>query len=231
MSTTTIRINQKTGRSTGNVIAQDHIAVAYAASITIVNNPNTEESTRKIGTLTGALTVIADTTNPLIGDRLILAYVADTSARTITYSTGFSTGTSTDTIAASTSGVSTFRYNGTTWDKITSAAPTSAGASSTVTRSSPAYAATLALTPAAGDNRYTVAQLTGAMTINITTTNMLVGDKTEFVFGADGTNRIVTFGTGMKTSGTMTVVASKFGGISFMYDGTELVAQGREITA
>jgi len=59
----------------------------------------------------------------------------------------------------------------------------------------------------------------------------VAGDQASFTFGADGTNRVVTFGTGMKSSGTLTVVASKWGGITFQYDGTQLVALGREITA
>lgn len=233
MSTTVVRSSIDTGRAFGNVIVQDYQTPTYAASLTITTLANAEETIVKVA-LTGALTLIAGTTNPLIGDKLILLLSADSTARAVTYSTGFTTTSTTDTVAASKTGVSEFIYNGTTWDKVSSINPAgtpAAGSGGAVTVSSPAYTATLALTPAAGANKYIVGQLTGAMTINVTTTNMVAGDITHFVFSADGTNRVVTFGTAMKTSGTMTVVASKFGGVSFMYDGTQMVALGREITA
>jgi len=234
MSTTVARSNQLTGRSRGSVIVQDYQTPTYAASIAITTLANAEETIVKVA-LTGNLTLTVGTTNPLIGDKLILILSSDSTARTITYSTGFATTSTSDTLAVSSTGTAMFRYNGDTWDKVSSINPSGtpggSGSSPAVTYASPAYAATLALTPAAGDSRYTVGQLTGAMTINITTTNLSAGNIVSFVFSADGTNRVVTFGTGMKSSGTMTVVASKFGGISFQYDGTQLVALGREITA
>jgi len=233
MSTTTFRESRKTGRSYGNVITQESQTPAYAASIAITTVATVCETTVKVA-LTGALTLTVGTTNPLIGDTLILILSTDSTARAITYSTGFSTAATSDTIAASSTATVSFRYNGTTWDKINSANPTgtpgTSGSPRPVTVSAPAYTATLALTPAAGDNRYNIA-LTGAMTINVTTTNMVAGDQATFTFGADGTNRVVTFGTGMKSSGTLTITASKWGGITFQYDGTQLVACGREITA
>lgn len=233
MSTTVARTNQQTGRSRGNVIVQDYQTPTYASSLAVTTLANSEETVVKLA-LTGNITLTVGTTNPLIGDKLIFLLSADSTARTVTYSTGFATTSTTDTVAASSTGTSTFRYNGTTWDKVSSINPggtPATGSGRAVTISAPAYSATLALTPAAGDNRYNVAQLTGAMTINLTTTNMVAGDILTFTFAADGTNRVVTFGTGMKTSGTMTVVANKFGGITLMYDGTQAVAMGREITA
>jgi hypothetical protein len=95
----------------------------------------------------------------------------------------------------------------------------------------PAYVATLALTPNAANAIYRPATLTGAMTINLTVTSAKVCDRLTFLFVADGTNRVVTFGTGTTSSGTLTVTASKKAAITFMFDGTAYVACGREISA
>ena len=94
----------------------------------------------------------------------------------------------------------------------------------------PAYAATLALVPLANDTIVNVQQLTGAMTINVTVTNLYIGDKIHFMFAADSTNRTVTFGTGCASTGTITVTASKYGYVDFMFNGTTLVETGRAAT-
>jgi len=95
----------------------------------------------------------------------------------------------------------------------------------------PAYAATLLVAPNASCTSYVVQQLTGAATINSSTGNAMPLDKITFLFNADSSNRVVTFGTGFSTSGTLTVTASKKASASFMYDGTSFVEVSRAITA
>lgn len=74
-------------------------------------------------------------------------------------------------------------------------------------------------------------QLTGAMTINATTTSLLQFDEVYFWFGTDGTQRVVTFGTGFLSSGTVTIPASKGAIVKAIFDGTNLNVLSREIYA
>ena len=96
----------------------------------------------------------------------------------------------------------------------------------------PVYAATSALVALSGFRViYAYAQLTGAMTINLTTTNLLQGDELEFWFEADSSQRIVTFGTGFISSGTVTVTAAKGATCKGVFDGTNVRIYAREIYA
>lgn len=98
-----------------------------------------------------------------------------------------------------------------------------------------AYAATdtLVLNNSNGnvDQHVCYAQLTGALTINVTATGLLQFDKVHFHFSADGTNRVVTFGTGFVSSGTVTVTASKDATVVGVFDGTNIKIFAREIGA
>ena len=80
---------------------------------------------------------------------------------------------------------------------------------------------------------FSYAQLTGAMTINAATTigNLTQGDLVIFLFEADGTERVVTFGTGFKSSGTVTVTAAKGATCLGVFDGTSVKIVAREIYA
>lgn len=80
---------------------------------------------------------------------------------------------------------------------------------------------------------FNYAQLTGAMTINAATTiaNLTQWDEVIFVFEVDGTQRIVTFGTGFKSSGTVTIPADKGARCRGIYDGTSICIYAREIYA
>ncbi|RYD57015.1 MAG: hypothetical protein EOP56_09415 [Sphingobacteriales bacterium] len=99
----------------------------------------------------------------------------------------------------------------------------------------PAYAASIAITTKEYSTTVMPAQLTGALTLTIgvgtSTTAPMKGDIVRFVFSADGTNRVVTFSTGFQSAGTLTVVASKFGSASFMFNGTAWIETGRALTA
>lgn len=92
------------------------------------------------------------------------------------------------------------------------------------------YAATVNLTPNAHKTLVNIVQLTGAITINISTTNAYAGDKVEIVTNADGTNRVVTFGPTTKNAGTQTITAAKWGTAAFVFDGTYWVETRRVIT-
>lgn len=77
------------------------------------------------------------------------------------------------------------------------------------------------------------AQLTGAMTINAATvvSRLSQFDKVYFHFSADGTGRVVTFGTNFKSSGTLTVAANQDATAVGVYDGTNIKIMHREISA
>lgn len=208
--------------TTGRTITQDYQTPAYAASVALA--PKSQLTTVKMGALTGVMTVTADVTIPFIGDEMNILFTGDSVDRVVTFTTGF-TGLSTITVSGNGYALVKVVYNGVKWCYAGSGTLNSSDVQT------PAYAATLSVTTTARSTRVLPAQLTGAMTINMVTTSAVAGDVLDFGFGADGTNRVVTFGTGLKTSGTLTITASKWGGIRFVYDGTQWIANGREITA
>jgi len=94
------------------------------------------------------------------------------------------------------------------------------------------FAATSALVlRAAKEQHVCYAQLTGAMTINATLTNLKQFDIVFLHFSTDGTQRIVTFGTGFISSGTLTIAASKDATAWGIFDGTNIKILGREVQA
>lgn len=218
---TLVRSQVKTGRASGNLIVQDYQNPAYAATVSLTTY--VEDTLIQIA-LTGACTIDLTLTNALVGDRIKFLLSADSSNRAVTYSIGFTSST-TDTVTANSTGVSEFVYNGTSWDKATYNYQ-----SSPVDIQTPAYAATISLTTTLRETKLIPALLTGALTINAVVTSAIAGDTLRVDFSADTTNRVVTFGTNFASAGTLTVTASKFAGISFMYNGTVWVEQGRAIT-
>lgn len=121
------------------------------------------------------------------------------------------------------------------------AAPTVAGSRDNTSRNitnefqDKAYAATIAITTTKNRTLVRVAQLTGALTVTCgvgsSTLPPVIGDRVTFLFSADGTNRVVTFSTGLQSSGTLTVTASKYGSAEFMFNGTTWVEVSRAVTA
>jgi hypothetical protein len=100
----------------------------------------------------------------------------------------------------------------------------------------PAYAATLAVTTTKANTLVKVAQLTGAMTVNVgvgtSTTAPFVGDTLAFIFSADTSARTVTLGTGLAGSASTVVVAiSKKATINFVFDGAAWVEVSRAVGA
>lgn len=198
--------------------------VTYASSITLTAAQlAAEEATIKIS-LTGALTIIAPTT--VDSDQLlILELTCDTTSRQVTLSTGFQTATIIQLPLSETT-ILYYRFNGTAWV---------ADRSIKHVISAVAYSATLAIAAASLNHEeviYTTAALTGALTLNITAvTSSKIGDRLTVLLLSDGTGRVVTFGTNIATVGTLTLIASKRGSCSFVFDGTKYVETGRAIEA
>lgn len=95
-----------------------------------------------------------------------------------------------------------------------------------------AYAATSAWVAKEAQKQHVCyAQLTGAMTINATLTSLPQFAEIVFFFDTDATQRIVTFGTGFLSSGTVTIPASKGAVVRGIYDGTVIRITSREIYA
>ena len=92
-------------------------------------------------------------------------------------------------------------------------------------KQTPDYAATLAVTVKQRDCFLQPATLTGAVTINLTIDAQLTaGAKLYLKVTADGTNRVVTLGTGFNAAATdITVTASTCFCRTFVYDGTDFV--------
>ncbi|HEY4874787.1 MAG TPA: hypothetical protein VIH86_04390 [Puia sp.] len=93
----------------------------------------------------------------------------------------------------------------------------------------PAYASTLSVTVKKNKTLIKVGTLTGNMTINAVLPSPApddnppyIGDSIDFLFSSDGVaDHIVTFGTGFKSTGTLTVASGKFGKANAMFDGNE----------
>ncbi len=184
--------------------------------------------------LTGAMTINATLTNLLQFDEVEFNFTADTSNRIVTFGTGFAQLVSngmvgaTVTIPASLNGTVKCLFDGTSL-RITNVDVEGRG----TTTESPAYATPLEVTDQyASRHIISPAQLTGALTYNATAvTKWIVGDEVVFHFSTDGTQRVVTFGTNILSSGTITIPASKTATARGFFNGTSICITGREISA
>lgn len=93
----------------------------------------------------------------------------------------------------------------------------------------PAYSATITIAPRMYETIIKPATLTGAMTVNANEGGAKKYDRLVFIFTSDGTGRVVTFGTNFIVYGTLTLIASKQGTVTFIYDGTNYVELSRTI--
>jgi hypothetical protein len=99
------------GDNTGRVLTYGYVAPTYAATYNIV--PKCYETTVKMGTLTGALTLTSSITQLYAADKLSIIFTADGTNRVVTFSTGFASGGNI-TVNASTTMTVNFVFNGTT---------------------------------------------------------------------------------------------------------------------
>src|SRR6267154_5442882 len=97
--------------NTGRVLTYGYVAPVYAATYNIV--PKSYETTVKMGTLTGALTLTSAITQLYAADKLSIVFTADGTNRVVTFSTGFASGGNI-TVNASTTMTVNFVFNGTT---------------------------------------------------------------------------------------------------------------------
>jgi hypothetical protein len=106
----------------------------------------------------------------------------------------------------------------------------------------PAYAATITLLIKGLIARTIIkpAVLTGAVTFNVNVVDPLsgdalngpfVGDVIEFYLVADGTSRVVTFGTGFLPTATLSVTTAKYAYAAFKFNGTGWIEIGSAVSA
>ena len=210
--------------------------VTSQASIPDVQSPNydtalTVTTTQRHTTvqygLTGPTTITMGVEGINMGDTVIFELTATGATRTVTFDTVTTTPTlATIAVTVALPSLIAFVFDGSTWVEMYRTDLRAAEKATSV-----AYVPTIAVTPSVARMNYmNVAQLTGAATINATVTNLAANDRVIFTFAADGTNRIVTFGTNMKSAGTITVTANKYATVSFIFDGTNLLELSRAVT-
>ncbi len=91
----------------------------------------------------------------------------------------------------------------------------------------PAYAAIVTVTPSKSSNVYAVGTLTGAITVNTSTTTSKVCDEMTLILAANSTSRVATFSTNIVSTGTLGVLASKQATIRFIFDGVNWIEIAR----
>jgi hypothetical protein len=208
-------------------------AYASTSAITPVS-PDAQPLHICYAVLTGAMTINATLTKLQQWQEVYFHFLADTSNETVTFGTGFTTMGNPqlvgDTLTVPIGKDATVR---TIFDGATLRVVHVSCAGRGETTESPAYAAAIEVTDQAA-KRHIVspAQLTGALTLNATAvTKHIVGDEFVFHFSTDGTQRIVTFGTGFLSSGTVTIPANKTATARGYFNGTSICITSREISA
>ena len=211
------------------------VAQAYASTSAITPAaPEGNELHVCYAQLTGAMTINATLTRLLQFQPVVFHFNADTSNRVVTFGTGFEVVAAymlvgaTLTVPIGADAVVRTVFDGTSL-RIVSVTCEGRGE----TTESPAYAAAIEVTDQAAKRHVvTPAQLTGALTLNATNvTKHIVGDEFVFHFSTDGTQRIVTFGTNILSSGTVTIPANKTATARGFFNGTSICITGREISA
>jgi hypothetical protein len=99
--------------NTGRTITIQYQAPVYAASIAL--KLSEAKNYVKVGTLTGALSLTAETTRPQIGDELTIMFTADGTQRTVTLSTGLTGSAATIVIPISKQATFTAVFDGVSW--------------------------------------------------------------------------------------------------------------------
>lgn len=209
-------------------------AYASTSAPVLVSNESGVDLHVCYAALTGAMTINANVSNLIQWQKVFFHFTADTTARIVTLGTGF------DLLSAPQMEDATFQvnissdallaciYDGTALRVV---ALVSEGRAASVEQ--PAYAAAIEVTDAsAKEHLVKPAQLTGALTLNATAvTKHKLGDRFVFMFATDGTQRIVTFGTNILSSGTVTIPANKTATAIGWFDGTSIRISNREISA
>lgn len=97
----------------------------------------------------------------------------------------------------------------------------------------PAYASAITVTTKEQYTDVYVGALSGALTLNVATTNAMIGDRLTVLFSTTGAgNKTVTIGTGIAaTASTIVVTAAKYGSLTCVFNGTAWVEVARSVTA
>jgi hypothetical protein len=211
------------------------IAQAYASTSAITPAaPEGNDLHYCYASITGAMTINTTLTKLKQFQKVFFHFTCDTTSRTITFGTGFITLAASQMRGATlilpiskNATVATF-FDGTDL-RITSVVCEGKGE----TIETPAYASAIEVTDASAKRHIVApAQLTGALTLNATAvTKHLLGDEFVFHFSTDGTQRIVTFGANILSSGTITIPANKTATARGFFNGTSICISGREISA
>lgn len=184
--------------------------------------------------LTGNMTINAGVSGLLQWQEVFFHFTADATARVVTLGTGFDVKAACQMedgafqVNISSDAVLHTIFDGTALRVLSLV---SEGRAATVEQ--PAYAASIEVTDqSAKEHLVKPAQLTGALTLNATAvTKHKLGDRFVFMFATDGTQRIVTFGTNILSSGTITIPANKTATAVGWFDGTSIRISSREISA
>jgi hypothetical protein len=184
--------------------------------------------------LTGAMTINANVAGLQQFQEVVFHFTSDTTARVVTLGTGFDLIAapqmegSTFTVTISSDAILRCVYDGVALRVLSLV---SEGRAATVEQ--PAYVAAIEVTDqSAKEHLVKPAQLTGALTLNATAvTKHMLGDRFTFMFATDGTQRVVTFGTNILSSGTVTIPANKTATAIGWFDGTSIRISNREISA
>jgi hypothetical protein len=184
--------------------------------------------------LTGAITINANVSNLIQWQKVFFHFTADTTARIVTLGTGFDIAAAPQMedggfqVNISSDAILQTIFDGTAL-RVLGLVSEGRGA----TTEQPAYAAAIEVTDqSAKEHLVKPATLTGALTLNATAvTKHKLGDRFVFMFATDGTQRVVTFGTNILSSGTITIPASKTATAIGWFDGTSIRISNREISA
>jgi hypothetical protein len=111
---------------TARTITQDYQNPAYAATIAIT--PVEQYTLVNVQELTGNASISIATSvgssfnnapvGPYVGDEVEFLFAADSSNRTVTFSTGFASSASTLVVVAAKFGSAKFKFNGTVWQEV-----------------------------------------------------------------------------------------------------------------
>jgi hypothetical protein len=212
------------------------IEQAYAstsAPILISNEPGVDLHVC-YAALTGAMTINADVSYLIQWQKVFFHFTADTTARVVTLGTGFDLTAAAQMedggfqVNISSDAILMCVYDGTAL-RVISLVSEGRGA----TTEQPVYAAAIEVTDqSAKEHLVKPAQLTGALTVNATAvTKHKLGDRFVFMFATDASQRIVTFGTNILSSGTVTIPANKTATAIGWFDGASIRISNREISA
>lgn len=199
--------------------------VELTSAATIAPEVKNNKTRLLIEELAHAATVNLDIHDRLLeGATLMMDITCDATLRVLTLGTGFNADMPPIAIPASKRVLMFFEFDGTEFNPI-NIINVDEIFETGVDVQAKAYAAPVAATITHKHTQLTIAQMTGAATLNLTVDGVKKGSRLVVFVSADGTNRNLTLGTGL--SGPVSVIAAnKSFSIVFEFDGTNFVQTG-----